>query len=54
VPISGEKMGWTGTVAKLIRMFGVLDSRRTLEGGVKGFMKAQADQTTGAHLRGGR
>jgi hypothetical protein len=45
---ASHQTGWTGMVAKMIQVFGALDPKQALEGGVKGFIKAQAGQTGGA------
>ncbi|MGH7235080.1 MAG: MGH1-like glycoside hydrolase domain-containing protein, partial [Nitrospiraceae bacterium] len=45
---ASHQTGWTGVVAMLIKMFGVLDPKRSLEGGIKDFIKAQAGQAGGA------
>ena len=37
---ASHQTGWTGLVAKLIQLFGVLDPERMLEGGVKGVFAA--------------
>ena len=38
---ASHQTGWTGVVAKLIQLFGLLDSERALAGGKKGaFEKA--------------
>jgi hypothetical protein len=39
---ASHQTGWTGVVAKLIQIFGVLDSKRILEGSIKGAFVAQA------------
>jgi hypothetical protein len=39
---ASHQTGWTGVVAKLIQIFGVLDPKRVLEGGIKGAFAAQA------------
>ena len=51
---ASHQTGWTGVVAKLIQLFGVLDPRRLLEGGIRGAFAAQAGQTEGAARRRGR
>jgi hypothetical protein len=33
---ASHQTGWTGLVAKLIQLFGLLDGKRFLEGGKKG------------------
>jgi hypothetical protein len=45
---ASHQTGWTGTVAKLIQMFGVLDAKQMLEGGIKGVIKAQTGQAGAA------
>ena len=45
---ASHQTGWTGGVAKLIQIFGAMDPKRILEGGIKGVFKAQAGQTGGA------
>ncbi|MGH7429570.1 MAG: MGH1-like glycoside hydrolase domain-containing protein, partial [Candidatus Methylomirabilaceae bacterium] len=45
---ASHQTGWTGVVAALIKIFGVLDPKRTLEGGIKHFIKAQTGQMGGA------
>ena len=35
-------------VAKLIQIFGLMDPKQLLEGGIKGYIKMQADQMGGA------
>jgi Mannosylglycerate hydrolase MGH1-like glycoside hydrolase domain len=42
---ASHQTGWTGVVAKLIQLFGVLDPKRLLEGGIKAGFKAQTGQT---------
>jgi hypothetical protein len=42
---ASHQTGWTGMVAKLIQLFGALDPKKLLEGGIKGVMKAQIGQT---------
>jgi hypothetical protein len=44
---ASHQTGWTGTVAKLIQVFGFLDSKFVLEGSIKDFSKLQAAQTGG-------
>jgi hypothetical protein len=44
---ASHQTGWTGTVAKLIQLFGVVDPKKALEGGVKNIFKTQADQAGG-------
>jgi Mechanosensitive ion channel MscS, C-terminal len=44
---ASHQTGWTGVVAKLIQLFGVLDPKQLLEGGIKGGFAAQAGQTGG-------
>ncbi len=48
---ASHQTGWTGLVAKLIQLFGILDPKQMLEGGLKGIMKAQADHVAGATRR---
>lgn len=51
---ASHQTGWTGVVAKLIQLFGVLDPQRFLEGGIKRAFAAQAGETEGAARRRGR
>ena len=44
---ASHQTGWTGGVAKLIQLFGMLDPKRMLEGGIKGVFAAQATAQTG-------
>jgi Mechanosensitive ion channel MscS, C-terminal len=44
---ASHQTGWTGVVAKLIQLFGVLNPKQLLEGGIKGGFAAQAGQTGG-------
>lgn len=45
---ASHQTGWTGTVAKLIQVFGTLDAKQVLEGGLKRFIKAQAGEAGSA------
>ena len=45
---ASHQTGWTGLVAKLIQIFGMIDPKQALEGGLKGFIKAQTDLTGSA------
>ena len=45
---ASHQTGWTGMVAKLIQIFGVMDPKKLLEGGIKAFIKAQTGQVGGA------
>jgi hypothetical protein len=40
---ASHQTGWTGLVARLIQMYGVLDGKKFLEGGKRGFHLAAAD-----------
>jgi hypothetical protein len=51
---ASHQTGWTGVVAKLIQLFGVLDPKQLLEGGSKSAFAAQVGETEGAARRGGR
>ncbi|MGH7387444.1 MAG: MGH1-like glycoside hydrolase domain-containing protein, partial [Candidatus Methylomirabilales bacterium] len=48
---ASHQTGWTGAVAKLAQIFGALDPKKVLEGGIKGVMKAQTGQMGGAAPR---
>jgi hypothetical protein len=48
---ASHQTGWTGVVAKLIQLFGVLDPQRFLEGGIKRAFAAQTGETEGAARR---
>jgi hypothetical protein len=41
---ASHQTGWTGIVAKLIQIFGLLDPKQLLEGSIKDLMKKQAGQ----------
>jgi hypothetical protein len=45
---ASHQTGWTGVVAKLIQLFGVLDPKQLLEGGSKSAFAAQTGETGGA------
>ena len=45
---ASHQTGWTGAVAKLIQLFGALDPKMVLEGGLKGIFKVQAGKTGSA------
>jgi hypothetical protein len=41
---ASHQTGWTGVVAKLIQLFGMLDARKFLEGGVSaGFVRGKSE-----------
>ena len=50
---ASHQTGWTGLVAKLIQLYGLLDPGRMLEGGVKGVFGLQTGKTGGASPRSG-
>ena len=46
---ASHQTGWTGTVAKLIELFGVLDAQKALELGKVAFAPGTSEAKTTAH-----